>query len=394
MNWVTVCGGGNGAHALIGTILLHDQQSHVRLYLPIENERKRFEDAIDTHSQFNVHMNGQIHAVSSERIRVTGDARTAADSPVIIIAVPAFAHEAVLSQLAPHIGGRILAVLPARSGLEFQAREIFAAAEQHRAILVGFQTLPWACRTEEFGRSVVIYGTKKRLGVASMPAEEASSKAGLFSELFGMEIIPYGSMVELSLTNTGQLIHPGIMYGVFSERLQRMYSSESDVPLFYGSVDTKTASILSAMSEEVLDIRDAVERVLPGVVMPNVVHLSRWLSQTYAGEISDTSNLMRKFQTNKGYQTLKAPVKEQEQGYVIDTQARYLSEDLPFGLVVTRGIGSLVGVKTPTIDEVIINTSAWIGREYLAEGELVGRDIMTTRAPQRYGITAIESLFE
>jgi len=37
MNWVTVCGGGNGAHALIGTILLHDQQNHVRLYLSIED---------------------------------------------------------------------------------------------------------------------------------------------------------------------------------------------------------------------------------------------------------------------------------------------------------------------------------------------------------------------
>jgi len=343
---------------------------------------------------FDIHIDGQIHAVASERIHVTGDARTASDSSIIIIAVPAFAHEAILSQLAPHIDGKTIAVLPARSGLEFQAKEVFATAGQHGATLVGFQTLPWACRIESFGSSVVIYGTKKRLGSASMPAEEASNKAGLFSDLFGMEIIPYGSMLELSLANTGQLIHPGIMYGAFSERLDVVYQSKSEAPSFYANVDAKTASILSAMSEEVLAIKDALERALQPFAMLNVVHLSRWLSQTYAGEITDASNLMRKFKTNKGYQTLKVPVIEHGQGYVIDTKARYLTEDLPFGLVVTRGIGSLVGVKTPTIDEVINNTSAWIRKQYLVEGKLVGRDIMTTRAPQRYGIKSAEDLFK
>ena len=348
MNWVTVCGGGNGAHALIGTILLSDQENNVRLYLPIEDERKRFEDAVHAHSEFVRHADGKRHSVASKRIQVTGNAQAAADSSVIIIAVPAFAHEDVLSQLAPYIGGKIVAVLPARSGLEFQARQIFAAAKQDKVTLIGFQTLPWACRTEEFGQSVMIYGTKKRLGAASMPAAEASNQTDMFSSLFGMKVVPYRSMLELSLANTGQLIHPGIMYGAFSEKLQRVYPSRSEAPLFYASVDDRTASILSSMSDEVLEIKAALENEMPTVAMDNVVHLSRWLSQTYAGEISDPSSLMRKFRTNKGYQTLKAPVRAKDDGYVIDTTARYLTEDLPFGLVVTRGIGSLVGVKTPS----------------------------------------------
>ena len=36
MSWITVCGGGNGAHALIGTLLLRDKRIQIRLYLPIE----------------------------------------------------------------------------------------------------------------------------------------------------------------------------------------------------------------------------------------------------------------------------------------------------------------------------------------------------------------------
>jgi len=44
------------------------------------------------------------------------------------------------------------------------------------------------------------------------------------------------------------------------------------------------------------------------------------------------------------------------------------------------------------IDEVITNTSAWIGKEYLIDGKLIGRDVMRTRAPQRYTIDSLEGL--
>ena len=32
-------------------------------------------------------------------------------------------------------------------------------------------------------------------------------------------------------------------------------------------------------------------------------------------------------------------------------QARYLVEDIPYGLVAIRGVGELLGVPTPTIDK-------------------------------------------
>ncbi len=45
MRWITVCGGGNGAHALVGTLLLRDQTTHIRLYLPLKDEQRRFTKA-------------------------------------------------------------------------------------------------------------------------------------------------------------------------------------------------------------------------------------------------------------------------------------------------------------------------------------------------------------
>ena len=393
MSWITVCGGGNGAHALIGTLLLRDQTAHIRLYLPLEDERRRFANALSSHSSFEMRVAGEIYSMASDRIRVTGDPEEAAFSPIIIMVVPAFAHEPILLQLAPYLTKEnTIAALPARSGLEYQAWNILGNADRNCCVLVGFQTLPWACRIKEFGHSVIIHGTKKRVGAACLPRKEIKEKAEVFSTLLSMDVIPYQSMLELSLANTGQLIHPGIMYSVFGDRLGEVFPSENEVPLFYASVDEEAAKVLSRMSDEVIAIKEAVEERLPGLKVPGVVHLSRWLDAAYGEEIADTSSLARRFQTNQGYQTFKVPVKKVNAGYQVDIATRYLTEDVPFGLLVTKGIASVVGVETPTIDEVITNTSAWIGKEYLIDGRLIGRDVMTTRAPQRYTIDSLEEL--
>jgi len=393
MSWITVCGGGNGAHALIGTLLLQNETTHIRLYLPLEEEMSRFAKVVSLHSLFEVRGAGEVHRVVSNRIHVTADPKQAARSSIIIMVVPAFAHGPILSQLAPYLTKEsTIAALPARSGLEYQAGNILGKAGREDCVLVGFQTLPWACRIKEFGHSVIIHGTKKMVGAACLPKKEIGEKAKVFSTLLGMDVIPYQSMLELSLANTGQLIHPGIMYSVFADRLGEIFPSEAAVPLFYASVDDKAAKVLSRMSDEVIAIKEVVEERLPGFEMPGVVHLSQWLDETYSKEIKDTSSLASKFQTNLGYQTLKVPVTKVNDGYRVDVATRYLTEDVPFGLLVTKGIASVVGVETPTIDEVITKTSAWIGKEYLIDGELIGRDVMTTRAPQRYGIDSLEGL--
>jgi hypothetical protein len=393
MRWITVCGGGNGAHALVGTLLLRDKTTHIRLYLPFKEERAYFAEAVSAQSLFKVQLAGEVHSVASNRIHVTADPKEAALSPIIIMVVPAFAHGAILSQLAPYLTeGSTIVALPARSGLEYQARDILGKVGRNSCVLIGFQTLPWACRIKEFGYSVIIHGAKKRVGAACLPRKEIKEKAKIFSALLSMDVIPYQSMLELSLANTGQLIHPGIMYSVFGDRLGEVFPSENEVPLFYASVDEAAAKVLSRMSDEVIAIKEAVEERLPGLKMPGVLHLSRWLDETYSEEIKDTSSLARKFQTNLGYQTLKVPVKKVNAGYRVDVAARYLTEDVPFGLLVTKGIALVVGVETPMIDEVITNTSAWIGKEYLIDGKLIGCDVMTTRAPQRYVIDSLEEL--
>ena len=71
---------------------------------------------------------------------------------------------------------------------------------------------------------------------------------------------------------------------------------------------------------------------------------------------------------------------------------RYMTEDIPCGLVVIRDIAEIVGVKTPNIDKVLTWCQEKMGKEYLVNSKIQGKDVSSSRAPQRYGFTTLESI--
>jgi hypothetical protein len=80
-------------------------------------------------------------------------------------------------------------------------------------------------------------------------------------------------------------------------------------------------------------------------------------------------------------------------GLPLISDARYLVEDVPYGLVVTRGIAELAGVKTPVIDQVITWSQERMGLGVFERWKAGWkRPDLSTRAPQRYGIDRLELL--
>ena len=113
----------------------------------------------------------------------------------------------------------------------------------------------------------------------------------------------------------------------------------------------------------------------------------------YPEDISDKTNLYTAIQTNAAYQGLKHPGKKTDDGkFLPDFTYSYMSEDIPYGLVVIRGIAEIVGVDTPNIDKVLTWCQEKMGKEYLVNSKLQGKDVATSRAPQRYGFTTLESI--
>jgi hypothetical protein len=71
---------------------------------------------------------------------------------------------------------------------------------------------------------------------------------------------------------------------------------------------------------------------------------------------------------------------------------RYLTEDVPFGLVVTRALAEIVNVRTPAIDEVVRWAQSAMQKLYLVDGKLEGRDAIDLPVPQHHGLSTLTDL--
>jgi hypothetical protein len=384
---ITICGGGNAAHVAAGLASAR-QQAEVNVYLPFAEEEQKWQKGISEQGGITVRFsNGE---VTGRPARISSDpAQVIPGSELVLLALPAFAHAQVLKDLAPYIQpGAALGAMPARGGFDWSVKSCLGK-KFHSLAFFGLQTLPWACRIDQYGQSVQVKGTKDLVEIAAAPSEQAAGLAVTLEEIFGLSLQPVNCFLCLTLANTGQLLHPGLMYGLFHGWQGDPYPN---APLFYQGVSPESAAVLEQMSGEVILLREALTAELPCLDFSVVRPLLDWLYLSYNGSIANPASLQSSLATNSSYAGLTAPMLETEAGLLPDFKARYLSEDVPYGLMVTRGLAELAGVQTPVMDEVITWSQERLGLEFLKDGKLRGKDLRATRAPQRYGINTLDIL--
>lgn len=73
--------------------------------------------------------------------------------------------------------------------------------------------------------------------------------------------------------------------------------------------------------------------------------------------------------------------------------ARFFWEDLPFGLVILKDIGNIVGVQTPNITRAISFHQEYMPVKYVdSHGDFIAQELKNSGAPSAYGITTIDAL--
>merc|ERR1712137_723056 len=115
----------------------------------------------------------------------------------------------------------------------------------------------------------------------------------------------------------------------------------------------------------------------------------------YGDMIEDSSTLKTCFTTNTGYIGLRTPMKcVGENKYIPLFEQRYFTEDIPYGLCLVKGVADLVDVAVPTIDKLILWAQAHLGKEFIVQGKLKGKDVATcSTAPQAFASTRWNSYF-
>ncbi|MDT8304602.1 MAG: NAD/NADP octopine/nopaline dehydrogenase family protein [Anaerolineae bacterium] len=387
MATVTICGGGNAAHVLIP--LAHAAGWEVNVYAPYGDEAERLRQGMARNGGLRIRFEDGREIVGRAH-RTSGDpAQVIPGAGLILLALPAFAHGPTLEAIAPHLDDdALIGALPARGGFDYQAEAILRRAGK-TARFFGLQTLPWACRTSRYGEEVTVLGTKAVVDLAAFPASESRAVAELLTGLLQLPFHAISSFLALTLANTGQIIHPGIMYGLCYGREEATYSRD-EIPHFYQGVDGFTAEKLQAMSDDVQRVAAVLATAVAEFEPADVLPLYDWVCRAYAGDIADESTLASAFVTNQAYAGLRVPARPTEDGrYRVDFTARYLAEDVPYGLVVVRGIARLAGVAIPALDSVIKWAEERLNHRYLDGDSYAG-----SRAPQVFGMNKVAQLAE
>lgn len=391
---ICVCGGGNGAHVLSG-LSASRKNTEVRVLTLFADEAERWTNALKS-SDFTVlwtNKDGSKSEIKAKPKIVTKkpeEAIKGADQ--IIFTVPAFAHEEYFTAIAPFVEkGAVIAGIPGQPGFEFQCRDILGKKADECHIMC-FETLPWACRIVEYGKKVDVLGVKTVLAGSLLSGHVAARKPPLatLQYLYGAEPVFRQAKHFLEILIMGySFVHLAILHGHWKNWDGKPVEKE---PLFYQGIDQAAADMLSACSKECLDVAKAIMKSNPGVDLSDVKDIYDWYMEYYKDDIEDSTNLFTAIRTNKSYKGLVHPMTKVDGGFEPNFSNRYLTEDLPMGMIVFRGVADAAGVKIPNNDKLIEWGQKLMKKEFLVDGKLTGKDVKTTRCPQKYGFTTLDGV--
>lgn len=326
---------------------------------------------------------------------VTKDpAKCAPGCDIIALVVPAFAHTQYIEALKPYIKpGTIIAGLPGQTGFEFSVLGLLGDLARECTVL-NFESLPWVSRLKTFGQEGEILSQKLALNGSSNMGKVISPERAnaMLQKTMGQYPVLnlQGHMLGTSLMNVNAYIHPSILYGQWHDWDGKPVDEN---PLFYQGLSEESAAILSGVSDEVMATTKEIIKQKPEMDLSNVCHIYDYYMRVFGEDVADKTNLYTVLRSNKAYIGLRHPCKQTPEGkFYPDYEHRYITEDIPFGLVALRGISEIVGVQTPVFDKLIQWAEKVSGKEYLVDGKIKGKDVADSRAPQRYGINTVEGL--
>lgn len=389
---LTICGSGNAGHAL-AVVASQNLDGDIDWLVGSEEKadllRRRL--AVD-----DLHSTGAVTA-SAHRLRtISADpAEVIPNADIVMIVVPAFGHAAVLQRIRPYVSDRqIIGCLPTRGGFEFEAAQLVPRAGGRRRPIFGLQTLPWSTRVVNPGEVVNIGAVKAEVVLAALPSSNTADIAARLTEILGTRIIPAEGFLNLTLGNPGQFIHAGLMYGHFRSWRGEEYD-EDGIPMLYAEATDEMGAIVERLSDDAISVARALEVKSEGALnLQSVVGVHEWLQASYSHVTGDTSTVATCFRTGP-IQARKAPMIEPRAGtFVPNFDYRYLSEDVPFGLVITRALAGIANVETPMIDEVVSWAQSVMKKRYLVDGRLEGPDAMNLPIPQRHGVSTLRDLIK
>jgi opine dehydrogenase len=356
---IAVIGAGNGGHAMAADMSL--KGFSVRFY-----EMPRFADNLKpAQEQGGIKLTGVVgEGFARPEIITTDIAEAIKGASHIFVATQALAHEAVAELCAPHLEENQTIILFPGSGGALQLAKTFQDNNVTRKVYISETvTLPYACRIKGPAWVNVHSGPAKREIIAAWPAQDTEAVIKATEPAYPM-LTPAKHVLETALYNPNILLHPiGVIFN-----LGRIEYSQGEFWMYKEGFTPSVRKLFKALESERVALLRAVG------VKP--MDFEAYYRYRYEKDWADFATV-----------SSKGPA---------SARTRYISEDIPIGMVLWASLGDMLNLPTPTAEALIHISSVIHDTDYWAGGrtmEKLGLADLTVDSLKRYLIEGTVSSF-
>ncbi|MGN7295790.1 NAD/NADP octopine/nopaline dehydrogenase family protein [Ferdinandcohnia sp. SAFN-114] len=262
------------------------------------------------------------------------------DAEYIIIATTASGHKPIFKKLKPHLKeNQTIAIFPGYWGA-IECREVLGNdIEEKNLTIAETSAMPFISKAESTG-TVTISRIKQNVQISVIPTSKNRTISKYFLETFP-QLISANNVIETSLNNSNVVVHTPITLFNASR-----IDSASEFRFYGDGTSPLTVSYVEKLDEE--RIR---------------------LAEHFNIETQSILSILNEF-----YKTDFPTLLEALPGLFPDGLApttldyRYITEDIPYGLVPISELSRKIGLETPYTDSLISTASLLMEKDFRSDG--------------------------
>jgi len=343
INKVAVLGAGNGGCAFSGHLAMKGFE--VRLY-----EHPKFEKNIEEIRERNgIELKGKLKGFVKLSTVTTNMEEAIQGADIIIVAVPAFAQSIMMEMALSYLEDEQIVVFnPDNYGSLRFVKMMREKNIKKNIKIAGTASLLYACR--RVGPSQInIWAVKDTMPVGVLPSTNIEPTIKSLKEIFP-QFTPIKNILGVDFGNLNMIVHcPTVVLNT-----GRIESTKGNFMFYWEGMTESICRVMEEMDKERIKVGEKL-----GLEMASTLETMR---QFYGSEKKGKD--LHDFLTNSRVHGGRGRGPDAPK----NLNHRYLSEDVPYGLVPVSSFGKLLNIPTPTIDSIILLSSIMNGEDYMKGG--------------------------
>jgi len=350
---IGIIGGGSSAHVLVP--LLSSSGHIVRL---LTRKPERWSNRIELQHQ-NLKgevlkkYQGETSVISSE------EADVIPGCDIIILCMPVTKYRVSLDRMGKFISRDkdvyVGTIYGGQAGFNWMVDELKAKFNLNNIVSFAYTLIPWVCRTIDYGKVGVTWGSKEINVAAVSPNSQFSYLNEVLFENISYRWFNKGKVkqaqnfISLTLSGDNQLIHTSRCFGLF-EKFGGRWKNLEDVPYMYRDYDEYSAKVTEDLDGDYSLLRNAIIEKYPE---KNFEFMLDYLSLERLTYLSENTNVLESLTDSSTLGAVKPPLVKHNDYWELDKNNRFFTDDIHYGLCVAKWIAEQMEITVPTIDKIL-----------------------------------------